>query len=128
MMRLPSTGWEKMSTFLEIYLICIINACSYGFLVACEHLWHAWNALVRLFQRIYQAPYPPLLMDQGRLARITLPDGAEVLRSTAAGSLEQLAVRLDDELAPILHQHRLSCIYLSRAAVPLPSTETIYLC
>ena len=60
MMRLPSTGWEKMSTFLEIYLICIINACSYGFLVACEHLWHAWNALVRLFQRIYQAPYPPL--------------------------------------------------------------------
>jgi len=61
MMRLPSTGWEKMSTFLEIYLICIINACSYGFLVACEHLWHAWNALVRLFQRIYQAPYPPLL-------------------------------------------------------------------
>ena len=68
------------------------------------------------------------LVDQGRLARITLPDGAEVLRSTAAGSLEQLAVRLDDELAPILHQHRLSCIYLSRAAVPLPSTETIYLC
>ncbi len=62
MMRLPSTGWEKMSTFLEIYLICIINACSYGFLVACEHLWHAWNALVRLFQRIYQAPYPPLLL------------------------------------------------------------------
>ena len=62
MMRLPSTGWEKMSTFLEIYLICIINACSYGFLVACEHLWHAWNALVRLFQRIYQAPYPPLLV------------------------------------------------------------------
>ena len=61
MMRLPSTGWEKMSTFLEIYLICIINACSYGFLVACEHLWHAWNALVRLFQRIYQAPYPPLV-------------------------------------------------------------------
>ena len=60
MMRLPSTGWEKMSTFLEIYLICIINACSYGFLVACEHLWHAWNALVRLFQRIYQAPYPLL--------------------------------------------------------------------
>ena len=48
------------------------------------------------------------LVDQGRLARITLPDGAEVLRSTAAGSLEQLAVRLDDELAPILHQHRLS--------------------
>ena len=62
MMRLPSTGWEKMSTFLEIYLICIINACSYGFLVACEHLWHAWNALVRLFQRIYQAPYPPLFL------------------------------------------------------------------
>ena len=26
------------------------------------------------------------LVDQGRLARITLPDGAEVLRSTAAGS------------------------------------------
>ena len=48
------------------------------------------------------------LVDQGRLARITMPDGAEVLRSTAAGSLEQLAVRLDDELAPILHQHRLS--------------------
>ena len=37
------------------------------------------------------------LVDQGRLARITLPDGAEVLRSTAAGSLEQLAVRLDDD-------------------------------
>ena len=50
------------------------------------------------------------LVDQGRLARITLPDGAEVLRSTAAGSLEQLAVRLDDELAPILHQHRLSIL------------------
>ena len=29
------------------------------------------------------------LVDQGRLARITLPDGAEVLRSTAAGSLER---------------------------------------
>ena len=41
------------------------------------------------------------LVDQGRLAHITLPDGAEVLRSAAAGSLEQLAVRLDDELAPI---------------------------
>ena len=67
MMRLPSTGWEKMSTFLEIYLICIINACSYGFLVACEHLWHAWNALVRLFQRIYQAPYPPLSPRSGRV-------------------------------------------------------------
>ena len=65
MMRLPSTGWEKMSTFLEIYLICIINACSHGFLVACEHLWHAWNALVRLFQRIYQAPYPPLRPSHG---------------------------------------------------------------
>ena len=71
MMRLPSTGWGKMSTFLEIYLICIINACSYGFLVACEHLWHAWNALVRLFQRIYQAPYPPLRFRAARAASDT---------------------------------------------------------
>ena len=59
MMRLPSTGWEKMSTFLEIYLICIINACSYGFLVACEHLWHAWNALFGCFREFTKHHIPP---------------------------------------------------------------------
>ena len=65
------------------------------------------------------------LVDQGRLARITLPDGAEVLRSTAAGSLEQLAVRLDDELAPILHQHRLS-IYPGQLCHCHPRRLSIY--
>ena len=65
------------------------------------------------------------LVDQGRLARITLPDGAEVLRSTAAGSLEQLAVRLDDELAPILHQHRLS-IYPGQPCHCHPRRLSIY--
>ena len=63
------------------------------------------------------------LVDQGRLARITLPDGAEVLRSTAAGSLEQLAVRLDDELAPILHQHRLSIYLTELEGVNLPEVD-----
>ena len=65
------------------------------------------------------------LVDQGRLARITMPDGAEVLRSTAAGSLEQLAVRLDDELAPILHQHRLS-IYPGQPCHSHPRRLSIY--
>ena len=41
------------------------------------------------------------LVHRGQLARITLTDGADVLRSTAVGSLEQHAARLDDELTPI---------------------------
>ena len=48
------------------------------------------------------------LVDQGRLARITLPDGAEVLRSTAAGSL---AIKFSSNLTSA------QTIYLSRAAV-----------
>ena len=75
------------------------------------------------------------LVDQGRLARITLPDGAEVLRSTAAGSLERrvgAGERRARALARVLHTSSnltsTQTIYLSRAAVPQPSTETIYLC
>ena len=41
------------------------------------------------------------LVASGRLILITLPDKTTVTRSTVAGSLEQHAVRLDEELRPI---------------------------
>ena len=36
------------------------------------------------------------LVSSGRLTCVTLPNGDDVLRSTVAGSLEQIVARLDD--------------------------------